>query len=204
MGSDLGKIILGFMLATGFLSMWISNTATAVMMMPIGMAVVKQLHQGMAKGWMSERNLGQAMMLGIAYSSSIGGMATIIGTPTNVIFSGVIDELYGVEISFASWMLFGLPIAAGLLFLAWWYLTIIAFALPKGRAVGGGRAEIKKQLDLLGPVSDEERKVFIVFVLMALAWMSRSYVLSHFIPGISDTLIAMAGAISLFMIPSKN
>ncbi len=202
-GSDWNRIILGFMLATAFLSMWISNTATAVMMMPIGVAVVRQLGKTVGTKT-TERQLGQALMLGIAYGCSIGGMATIIGTPTNVIFTGVVDELYGVEIAFSQWMLFGLPITLLLLFLAWIYLVKIAFTLPTTGTGKDGRMEIRRQLKELGTMSDEEAKVLVVFVLVALAWISRSFLLQQWIPGINDTVIAIGGALILFLIPSKN
>lgn len=202
-GSDWSRIILGFMLATGFLSMWISNTATAVMMMPIGVAVARQLEKQGAVGG-SGGQLGPALMLGIAYGCSIGGMATIIGTPTNIIFTGVVAELYGREIGFAEWLRFGLPIASLLLLLAWWYLVKIAFVLPKGKNAGAASGEIRRQLAALGRMSYEETLVLGVFVLVALAWISRSYFLQAWIPGINDTVIAIAGALLLFLIPAKN
>ena len=102
------------MLATALLSMWISNTATAVMMLPIAMALVGQFGSGHSK-----RDFGQSLMLGIAYSASIGGIATLIGTPTNLVLAGVVEELYGHHIAFSEWFIFGLPIAVILLAIAW-------------------------------------------------------------------------------------
>jgi sodium-dependent dicarboxylate transporter 2/3/5 len=109
-GTDVRKIILGFMIATAFLSMWISNTATAVMMLPIGIAIVKQMKD--LKRTAEDENLifGKALMLAIAFSASIGGVATLIGTPPNLVFAGIVQELYGIEISFLQWFMFGLPI----------------------------------------------------------------------------------------------
>jgi len=203
-GTGLSQIILGFMLACGFLSMWISNTATAVMMMPIGMAVARQLGKGAHGTDLTERKIGQAIMLGIAYGCSAGGIATLIGTPTNVIFSGVVQELYGVEITFSQWMSFGLPISVGLLLLAWVFLTRFAFNLSKSKALEGGKKEIQDQLAELGKMSDEEKKLTIVFIGVAGAWIGRSLVLQQIAPGINDTVIALAGALILFLIPSKN
>src|SRR5690606_25967316 len=114
-GTDLKKIILGFMVATAFLSMWISNTATALMMLPIAMAVVAQLGANLGETDVTQDKIGQALMLGIAYSASIGGLATIIGTPTNIVLVGVVKELYQIDIGFAQWMMIGVPVAVGLL-----------------------------------------------------------------------------------------
>ncbi|PJB17134.1 MAG: anion transporter, partial [Flavobacteriaceae bacterium CG_4_9_14_3_um_filter_33_16] len=107
-GTDVRKIILGFMIATAFLSMWISNTATAVMMLPIGIAIVKQMKD--LKSTPEDENVifGKALMLSIAFSASIGGLATLIGTPPNLVFAGIVQELYGIEISFLDWIKFGL------------------------------------------------------------------------------------------------
>jgi solute carrier family 13 (sodium-dependent dicarboxylate transporter), member 2/3/5 len=201
-GTDVKKIILGFMVATGFMSMWISNTATAVMMLPIAMAIVKQLEDN--PDTVENENLvfGKALMLAIAYSASIGGIATLIGTPPNLVLASVVKELYGIEISFAEWMMVGLPISVGLLFLTWYYLTNFAFAFRQ-KSFPGGREEINRQLKSLGKISYEEVLVLIVFVLMALAWITRSFLLKKWIPALDDTLIAMIGAIVLFMLPTK-
>ncbi len=203
-GSDLRKIILGFMLATSFLSMWISNTATAVMMMPIALAVAHQLGVGLTNGGKTEQHFGKALMLSIAYSCSIGGIATLIGTPTNMIFVGVAKELYKIEISFMDWMMIGLPVSTLLLITGWIYLVYIGFRIPKGTSISGGRNEIRQQLIDLGPMSAEEKKVTAIFSLVALAWITRSFVLQKLSPGIDDTVIAIAGALALFITPSKN
>ena len=110
-------------------------------------------------------------------------------------FTGVVEELYGIQIAFSKWMLLGVPIAVLLLFLSWFYLVNIAYKIPRKASVEGGRAAIREQLKALGKISDEERKVLIVFIVLALAWMTRSSVLSHFIPNISDTTIGIFGAI---------
>lgn len=202
-GADIQKIILGFMLATAFLSMWISNTATAVMMLPIGMAIIKQLKDNPET--IEDENLifGKALMLGIAYGASIGGIATLIGTPPNLVLAGVILETYDYEISFFQWFLFGAPIAIFLLILCWVYLTRFAFTF-KQKAFPGGQAEIDRLKKNLGPMSYEEKMVGVVFGLAAFCWISRTYLLQPIIPGIDDTIIAIFFAIVLFLIPAKN
>jgi len=202
-GADIQKIILGFMLATAFLSMWISNTATAVMMLPIGMAIIKQLKDNPETIEDENRIFGKALMLGIAYSASIGGVATLIGTPPNLVLAGVILETYEYEISFFQWFLFGAPIAIFLLILCWVYLTRFAFTF-KQKAFPVGQAEIDRLKKNLGPMSYEEKMVAVVFGLAAFCWISRTYLLQPIIPGIDDTIIAIFFAIVLFLIPSKN
>ncbi|MCB9080288.1 MAG: DASS family sodium-coupled anion symporter [Lewinellaceae bacterium] len=202
-GTNVKSIILGFMLATAFLSMWISNTATAVMMLPIGTAIIAQLRDNPAT--IEDENLifGKALMLAIAYSSSIGGMATLIGSPPNLVFASVANELYGVEITFFNWMIFGLPISIVLLFIAWKYLTGTAFTF-KQKSFPGGREEIRKQLKALGKITFEEKVVLAVFAGTAFAWISRSYLLNRFIPDLDDTMIAVVAAVLLFLLPTSS
>lgn len=201
-GTDKRMIVLGFMLATGFLSMWISNTATAMMMLPIGVAIVTQLSDFNGKDVLNKNNkFGMTLMLGIAYAASIGGLATLIGTPANAIFVAIVQKNYHVDISFAQWMLLGFPLALILLFLCWFYMTRIAFPLQKGSSAVG-RAEIEKQLRQLGKISYEEKAVAAVFIVIALAWISRSFLLKPFFPALDDSMIAMAGVLVLFIIPS--
>ena len=202
-GTSVKNIILGFMLATAFLSMWISNTATSVMMLPIGLAIITQLKDNPATLEDENKIFGKALMLAIAYSASIGGIATLIGTPPNLVFAGVVNEIYNVEITFSQWIVFGLPISLILLFICWYYLTRIGFNF-KQKEFPGGRTEIKRQLETLGKLSFEEKLVAIVFVVTAVAWISRSFILKDFFPNIDDTIIAIASAIILFLLPSKK
>lgn len=200
-GTSLVNIVLGFMLSTALLSMWISNTATTVMMLPIGMAVIAQMT--VTDSTETSTRFGKALMLSIAYSASIGGMATLIGTPPNLIFAGVINELYGIEISFLQWFSFGLPIAILLLVVCWIYLTKYAFKL-NGEQFPGGKSLIKEQLRELGPMKYEEKTVLVVFVLTAIAWICRGFLLNKLLPAIDDTIIALLAAILLFLIPSSK
>lgn len=202
-GTNVVNIILGFMIATAFLSMWISNTASAVMILPVGMAIVAQLRDN--PNTIENENLifGKALMLSIAYSASIGGIATLIGTPPNLVLAGVIKQTYHVEISFSQWFMFGFPIAAILLIACWIYLTRYAFKF-KQKEFPGGSDEINKQLKALGAISYEEKSVFIVFLLTAFAWITRSFIIKKFIPAIDDTIIAVFFAMLLFLIPAKE
>ena len=198
-GTDVRKIILGFMIATAFLSMWISNTATAVMMLPIGIAIIKQM--GDLKNTSHDENsiFGKALMLSIAYSASIGGLATLIGTPPNLVFAGIVQELYDIEISFLKWLIFGLPISIILLTLSWFYLTRIAFKFTQTN-FEEAKTEINRQLKALGKISYEEKIVFIVFSLTGLAWISRTFLLNLFLPNLDDSIIALIAGICLFLI----
>lgn len=208
MGTNTDRIVLGFMVATGFLSMWISNTATAMMMVPIGLAIIYQVadslkndpHVNTSK---EDFPFGKALMLGIAYSASIGGMATLIGTPPNAILAGTVNELFGVEISFASWMIFGVPFAWTFIIIAWIYLVKFAYPL-KVREMPGGSKIIEDEKKKLGSASYEEKAVFVIFVLAALSWISRTFIINKFLPEVNDTTIAILFAVLLFIIPAKS
>ncbi|MEL6672243.1 MAG: DASS family sodium-coupled anion symporter [Bacteroidota bacterium] len=200
-GTNVKSIILGFMVATAFLSMWISNTATSVMMLPIAMAIVAQLKDNPNTIEDENRIFGKALMLAIAYSASIGGIATLIGTPPNLVLLSNVEKFYGIEISFLQWLTFGLPLSLVLLAICWYYLTHRAFSF-KQKGFPGGRAEIQRQLKALGPILVSEKIVLGVFALTALAWISRSFVLQKFMPGIDDTIIAVMAGLVLFVLPA--
>lgn len=205
-GTDAKRIVLGFMVATGFLSMWISNSATAMMMMPIALSVITHVND--ALDGKKDTGFAKMVLLGVAYSASIGGLATLIGTPPNTILAGVAKELFGYEISFAQWMMFGVPISAVLLILTWYYLVRFSFPLSF-KHIPGGREVIQEQKRELGKMSFEEKLVAIVFVATALAWISRTFVLQPLLGKINDslvindTVIAIMAAVILFLLPSK-
>ncbi len=207
-GTNIRSVILGFMLATALLSMWISNTATTMMMLPIALAVARQFGEFFSlenaeTGDKEGKKFGLSLMLGIAYAASIGGMATLIGTPTNAIFSAVAKEYYNAEVSFADWIIFGFPIAAVLLVICWFYLTYIAY--PSGiRRFSQVSSTIENEMKKLGPLKREEKWIIGVFGLTAVSWITRSFILSKFIPGIDDTIIAIGGATILFIIPARD
>ncbi|WGG47937.1 DASS family sodium-coupled anion symporter [Rossellomorea sp. DA94] len=203
-GTSTERIVLGFMLATGFLSMWISNTATAMMMLPIGTAVIYQVNESLKKeGANRTGHFSKVIMLGIAYSASIGGLGTLIGTPPNTIFAAVVKQLYGIDFSFAKWMLFGVPLAAILLIVTWWYLIKVAFPL-KIKELPGGREIVEQENRSLGRISFEEKLVLTVFTATALCWITRSFLLNKWIPSLDDTIIAMTGALVLFLLPGRK
>ncbi|UCE17962.1 MAG: DASS family sodium-coupled anion symporter [Gemmatimonadota bacterium] len=210
------RLILGFMIATAFLSMWISNTATTVMMMPIGLAVIMNIQQLLKENRMDRTrgtrfNFGTALMLGIAYSASIGGIGTLIGTPPNLILAGIVSEMYGRTIDFVTWMKVGIPLVCIVLPLAWLYLTNLAFPV-RLKGIPGGEAAIRRELRGMGTMSRGERTVLIIFIAAALAWIFRSektlfgvtlYGLESFCPFIDDSTIAIGAAILLFLLPER-
>ncbi|MBN3582023.1 SLC13/DASS family transporter [Algoriphagus aestuarii] len=205
LGTDLRRIVLGFILATGILSMWISNSATSLMMLPIGLAVVNQFKSQLGESNTSIADrLGKNIMLGIAYSASIGGLATLIGTPTNAIMAAVIKDLYDYSIGFNEWLAFGLPLVAVMLFICWYYLVSSANRLPKNFSLPDGKNIIGNQLKALGNISYEEKSVMIVFGTVCLAWILRSFVLVKFLPEIDDTIIVLVGVVFLFILPSSS
>lgn len=196
MGTQLSMIVLGFMIATGFLSMWISNTATAIMMLPIGLAIIRAT---MTEDDVNQIRFRKALMLAIAYAASIGGLATLIGTPPNIVFAGYIREQYEQEVSFTQWFLIGFPIAVMMLIISWWYIVRVGYSL-KNITLPGGRQWIDQRIAETGKMSRAEKKVTAVFVLVALAWITRSFLLEKIIPGIDDTIIAVAGGLALFFL----
>lgn len=191
-------IVLGFMVATGFLSMWISNTATAVMMLPIALAILAVVSSD-AQDYFPK--FSKALMLAIAYAASIGGVATLIGTPPNVVYAGVVRDALRIDVTFLQWFAIGFPFAMLLLLFAWWYLTRIAFPLHKA-SLSDKDSTLTHRMTARRSMSANEIKVSVVFVLMAVAWITRSFILEKWIPGIDDTIIAMVGGIALFLIPS--
>ncbi len=202
-GTDIRKIILGFMLSTAFLSMWISNTATSVMMLPIGIVIIKQLKDNSEGSGDKSNTFAKALMLSIAYSASIGGISTLIGTPTNMVMAGAISQIYGYEISFIDWFIFGFPLSMLLLFISWFYLTRITFSL-KEISFTRGREEISQLRRELGSFTYEQKVVSFVFVAAAFCWITKNFLLKNIFPNIDDTIIAIFFATLLFMINTKD
>jgi sodium-dependent dicarboxylate transporter 2/3/5 len=197
-GTAPARLVLGFMLATAVLSMWISNTATAMMMVTIGLAVLKQL---LPDGKHESSPLGTALMLGIAYAASIGGVATLIGTPPNAILAGVLDQNYGIDLRFGAWMQFALPLSLVMLFLAWLYLTRIAFPLGDAE-LPAAAGQIRQQISDLGRMTSPEKRVAWVFGIVAMLWISRGLIDWSPVKAVKDSTIAIAGALALFVIPA--
>ena len=203
------RIILGFMIASAGLSMWISNTAATMMMITIGLAVLKQVISEIKTD--PESNIdtspenfrfGIALMLGIAYAASIGGVATLIGTPPNAILAGIVENHFGQRISFLDWMIFALPLSISMLFICWYYLTHLAFPSEIDH-LPGGKETIEREIKELGDMSREEKSVLIVFLLVALLWITHGFIKIELFKYVTDSTIAMAGALLLFVIPSN-
>ena len=201
-GSRPLSLIAGTMLATAFLSMWITNTATTIMMIPIALSLIGVVGANNADRERGASNFGTAMMLGIAYAASIGGMASLVGSPTNLLAASYLDEVFGIEMTFLRWLVFALPIAAVLLVCAFLVLTRIAF--PVSNSLG----EIKSglvagMLREMGPMSGPEKRVAIVFLAVAMGWIFYPLIRDEAGLAITDTGIAIAGAIVLFAIPAN-
>ncbi len=202
-GTEPVRLIGGFMLATALLSMWISNTATVILMLPIGLSVLEMLRER----WDGERyraaleNFGVALLLGIAYAASIGGVGTLIGTPPNLLLASFVKARYALDLSMLDWLLVGLPLVVVFLPLVWLYLTRVAFPV-RLRTMPGQRDLFVDELRKLGPLTPGERRVGVIFGLTALGWILRPKLVEWTgIGGLSDAVIAMLGALALFVTP---
>jgi sodium-dependent dicarboxylate transporter 2/3/5 len=199
LGTAPARLVAGFMLATAILSMWVSNTATAMLMLPIALSVIAELDLRESRD-----NFARALLLGIAYAASIGGIGTLIGTPPNALLAAFAAERHGIAIGFAQWMAIGLPVAALMGPLCWLLLTRFAFPLPRpapGHATGADT--IARHLAELGPVTPAERRVALVFAATIALWLARPAL--ETLPGLSalsDTAIALAAALALFALPA--
>jgi solute carrier family 13 (sodium-dependent dicarboxylate transporter), member 2/3/5 len=195
------RVVLGFMAVTAFVSMWVSNTATAVMMLPIGVSILQLRGDGAGEAGPHPAggNFGVALVLGIAYGASIGGLATLIGTPPNALLAGFMLETYGVEVGFAQWMAAALPLVLVALPLAWLVLTRVAFPVGAG-SIAGGSDLLRDEYRRLGPASAGERRIAAIFVITAALWIVRP-LLGGALPGLTDAGIAIAAAVATFIVP---
>ena len=202
-GSRPENIVGGFMLACGLVSMWVFNTTTTIMMLPIALSVIGLLRSGDAapEHETARRNFATALMIGVAYAATIGGSGTLIGTAPNAVLAGFMQETYGVEIGFAQWMTVGVPMVALMLPGAWLALTRVAFPM-RMPAVSGHGALIRERLAALGPMSRGERIVAATVAVAASLWVFRPFI-DDALPGIAlnDTSIGLAVAVALFVIP---
>jgi sodium-dependent dicarboxylate transporter 2/3/5 len=207
-GSSPERLVLGMMLATALLSMWISNTATAMMMTPVGMAVIDSTRKASGTAASPHAridNFGVALMLAIAYAASIGGLSTLVGTPPNAIFIGQLDRLYGLQIQFVDWMKLGVPVSVSVLALCWFLLTKVFFRMENASVDNAAaRHHIQHELQMMGSISTEERRVAWVFALVAAAWILRGFFNPAALSMVSDSAIAMAGAFLLFIVPADR
>jgi sodium-dependent dicarboxylate transporter 2/3/5 len=217
-GTSPRRLVAGFMLASALLSMWMSNTAATLMMMPIGLAVLSLLARPAEtldrdRGTRGDTgSLGVPLMLGIAYAGSIGGVATLIGTPPNAVLAAMADELLQVDVSFARWMAIGLPVSALMLIACWALLCLVLFRLP-GRPLAGAAHLIDRERSGLGGWHPAERVTAIVFATAAVAWILREPKrigdlvipgLQSLLPQVGDATIAIAAALVLFVWPTRD
>ncbi|MCG7260366.1 DASS family sodium-coupled anion symporter [Corynebacterium aurimucosum] len=197
-GTSPKQLILGFMLATGFLSMWVSNTATAVVMLPIGISVLS-LTADAVGGMRNQKKFATALMLGIAYSASIGSLGTLIGTPPNALLAGYMKESHDIVLGFGKWMMVGMPLAFIFLFIAW-FMLITVFK-PEMDKIPGGRELIDSEIEKLGPWTGPQIMTGIIFLCAALAW-----VIVPFFTGkesnYDDAIVGIAAGLLLFTIPA--
>jgi len=199
-GSHPHAIVGGFMVVSALLSMWISNTATTIMMLPIAISLAHVMLEGQSKE--AANKFTVCLMLGIAYAASIGGLGTLIGTPPNAMVAAFMTQTYGINIGFVQWMSFGLPVVFILVPIAWLLLTRLVFTFDLGHNTTAAGV-VDSELEALGLMTTPEKRTAIVFVFIALAWVTRP--LLQQIPGLAalnDTIIAVVGAVSLFLIPS--
>lgn len=196
-GVNPNSIVIGFIIAAAFLSMWVSNTATAIMMLPIAMSILALVEHIETE---KKRNFELVLLLSIAYACNIGGMGTLIGTPPNALLAGFALENYGYKISFLDWMTVGVPIVLISLPLMYLILSKVVFPI-KLKELPGGKELIHHELRNLDRFSNPEIKVAILFALAAFLWMFRP-LLSDFIPGLSDAGIAIGISVLLFILPS--
>jgi len=213
-GVSPGRILLGFMLATLFLSMWISNTATTMMMIPIVMSIISSLEDNLERKAVSHYSTG--LFLAIAYTASIGGMSTLVGTPTNLVCPRILTLLYpgAPDISFAKWFFFALPVTLLMFIIIW--LVIFFIYRPREKWVGIDSRHFREQYQKLGKTSYEEKVIFTLFIILALLWIFRASIKfdSFTIPGwseifgtpdfINDGTVAMLISVILFIIPAKS
>ena len=199
-GTSGDKIVLGFILATGFLSMWLSNTATTMMMYPIAASLIHVVGENRgSQGNM--KNFSLTVMLAIAYASNFGGIATLIGTPPNVAFAAFIRTKYNYNIEFLDWMVICTPIA--FLLMLSLYLVMTKWLYPNQlKADDSTRLLIKQKLDELGPLKTAERRVLWIFLSTALLWITKDLINASGMIQLDDTMIAMMGATALFIVPS--
>ncbi len=210
------QLVLGFMISTALLSMWISNTASVMVMMPVGLSVLETAKNNGVQG-KTLLNFGLGIMLGLAYAADIGGMVTPIGTPPNLVFLEMYNQLFPdlPQIGFVNWMAMVFPMSILFLFLGWLILTKLVFKLPNKRILGG-HAIIKKQYKELGKITPDEKKAGIIFLLAIVLWLTGSTITvgENFtftgwrawlnVPEFKDASVAIFAAILLFVVPSST
>jgi sodium-dependent dicarboxylate transporter 2/3/5 len=241
-GTTPKNIVAAFMLVTGILSGWMSNTATTMLMLPIAAAVISQIGIGggriqkmqeeetrnsnkinnQEQNFNNNKNIirdienleqepneqqsrfGLCLMLSIAYSASIGGMATLIGTPPNAIFASLSKSMLDIDISFGQWLLIGIPISGISLIVIWFYMVHLGVKITDIKSIGREKEIIKRKIKEIGKITKDEKIVACVFIATAIAWVTRGIVWEDIVPMVDDSTIAIAAAFSLFLIPSSK
>ncbi len=205
-GTTTATILLGFMISTALLSMFVSNTAAVMIMIPIGLAIIKEAHSLSTPSVQKDVKIFEkSLVLAIGYAGTIGGLGTLIGTPPLIILAGQMKQIFDVEMNFAQWMLVGVPVVIVLLALAWAYMNFFQFKHGMNQ-LPGGRKIIVDELDKLGKITKEEKWVLAVFILAASLWILRGFFFDQFAftELLGDGSIAMLAAVLLFIIPSKR
>ncbi|MBD3867241.1 MAG: DASS family sodium-coupled anion symporter [Acidobacteria bacterium] len=203
-GGSGASMVGGFMVASALVSMWVTNTSTTMMLLPIAVSVAAVVGQTLGDSEEIQSRFPKALLLGVAYAATIGGIATLVGTPPNALLAGFMQENYGVEIGFAQWMLVGVPLTAVLLPVCWWLLTkrLFQVTFTTNRET---REHLRRTRDDLGRMSAAERRVTIVFLWLALCWMGRPLLMkTPGLGGLSDTGIAMMAGVILFLVPTAG
>lgn len=199
-GTSGNRIILGFILATGFLSMWLSNTATTMMMFPIAMSVIAVLRDNAQPGARLD-HFALCIMLSIAYASNLGGIATVIGTPPNVAFAAYIRQRYDMSIEFVDWMLLCAPLAFLLMLLMYWMMVYWLFP-NRIKSDENTKRLIREEIHALGPMSSAEKRVLTVFAVTAALWITKDLLNKLNLLKLDDTMIAIFGGVLLFLLPT--
>ncbi|HDZ07939.1 SLC13 family permease [Pseudohongiella sp.] len=203
-GTSTQRILLGFMIATAFLSMWVSNTASVMMMVPMALAITAQVASSL-KGKPEANDIPifeKALIFGVGYAGTIGGLGTLIGTPPNIILAAQARQLFDVDITFASWMMIGVPLVVVLIAIAWVYLGRVAFRMSI-KGLPGGKAMIQQERHALGKISFEEKAVAAIFSFAAFMWITRGFIWTDLLPQITDGMIAVLATVLLFVIPTS-
>ncbi|WP_074011131.1 SLC13 family permease [Numidum massiliense] len=206
-GTSTSGLVLGFMLATGFISMWVSNMATVMLILPIGTAIIAKVVTLMKEDGVhseeEETKFTKAIIFAIGFGATIGGSATLIGTPTNLVLAGLSKELLGIDISFATFFAFAFPLIVLLMLFGVVYITKIAYPM-KVKKIANGREFVIERKKELGKMSYEEKVVLSVFLFTAFMWLTRTFIWTDLIPGLSDTMIAMVSIVLLHAIPASK
>jgi sodium-dependent dicarboxylate transporter 2/3/5 len=198
-GTNPKYIVAAFMLVTWFIGAWMSNTATTILMLPIALAVISLFNDAQ-----NRNKFAVCLLLSVAYSASIGGVTTLIGTPPNAIFASIANSLTGIDVTFSKWLMLGLPISGISLIMLWIYMIRFGSKITDIKSNSfGDKSGITKKLRELGPITRDEKLVALVFLVTIIAWVSRGLLWKDVFPTIDDSMIAIIMAIILFLLPSS-